>query len=266
MHLSDLPPLVAIPFGNSAGGSFIRPIPVASQIGVTPGAASFTDGFPPTTFTPLTGGGAYVNGEDVNGILNYVTGWTRWLAAGAAIPYNSAFATAIGGYPRLAQVPSTTQPGIVWFNTIDGNLTDPDGGSPAGWVVLGALPASQAEVNAGTVTDKFVSPKTLHDLAGAVGDGQTIVLPGGFLLKHVAPSLNTGANVTTTPFTYATPFPSGVLGYVGTADNGANPSRRCVIITLLSMNAAGGIIQADSGQSDQPITNLVHGNVWALGN
>ena len=32
-------------------------IPVPSQIGITPGAASFTDGFPPLTATPIGSGG-----------------------------------------------------------------------------------------------------------------------------------------------------------------------------------------------------------------
>ena len=54
MQLTDKPSKIALPFAN-AGGK--RTIPVASQIGVVAGAASFTDGFPPLTFNPISAGG-----------------------------------------------------------------------------------------------------------------------------------------------------------------------------------------------------------------
>ena len=166
MNLSDLPTRVAIPFAASAGGGYIRPIPVNSQIGITAGAASFTDGFTPDTFTPLSGGGAYVNGEDMNGILNYVTRWSSWQAAGGAAVYNSAFATAIDGYPRGAVLSSSATDGLLWQSDVDGNLTDPDGGSAAGWVPVGPVAATLAQVVAGTSTSTFVSPATLSELFG----------------------------------------------------------------------------------------------------
>ena len=44
--------LISEGFGTSDSGK-TYPIPVPSQIAITPGAASFTDGFPPLTRTPL---------------------------------------------------------------------------------------------------------------------------------------------------------------------------------------------------------------------
>ena len=44
-------------------------IPNASQIAITPGAASYNDGFPPLTRTPVAAGGVPPFGEDMNGIL-----------------------------------------------------------------------------------------------------------------------------------------------------------------------------------------------------
>lgn len=268
MHLSDMPALVEIPFGASAGGSYIRPIPVASQIGITAGAASFTDGFPPLTFTPLGGGGAYVNGEDINGILNYISSWTRWLEAGSAVPYNSAFATKISGYPNLATVPSTAVPGLMWMNTVDGNLTDPDGGSPVGWVAVGAPAADLAEAKAGVVTDKYISPAVLKALGLSGPDSETIVLPGGFLLKFKSVLLNTGSNVTTTSFTWATPFPTALLGGpYGTPDNAANSTWTAVVLIIEGGSVSGGTILADTaGRVGVNITNTVHAHVWAIGN
>ena len=57
MLASAIPIKFPIPFGNSAGGGYIRPIPQASQIGIANGAASLTDGFPPLNFLPLGSGG-----------------------------------------------------------------------------------------------------------------------------------------------------------------------------------------------------------------
>ena len=95
-----IPPLISIPFGNGAGGGYItEPIPVASQIGITPGAASFTDGFPPLTMTELSAGGIPPFGQDVNGILYMLSAHAAWISAGAPYKYSSAQATAIGGYP-----------------------------------------------------------------------------------------------------------------------------------------------------------------------
>ena len=186
MHLTDIPASIAIPFGNSAASGYLRPIPVPSQIGITPGAASFTDGFPPSTFTPLSGGGVYVSGADVNGVLNHVTQWTRWVAAGGSTPFNAAFATSIGGYPNLAIVPSISTPGRAWLNSVDGNMTDPDGASPVGWVSIGPVAATLSQALAGTDNTTFITPNVLNALGNSVGDTQSFYLPGGWGRKSAS--------------------------------------------------------------------------------
>ena len=168
MNLSDMPTRVPIPFGNSAGAGYIRSVPVPSQIGVLAGAASFTDGFTPDTFTPLSGGGAYVNGEDMNGVLNHVTKWTRWQTAGGPAVYNSTFATAVGGYPKGATLVSSALGGRVWMNTVDGNLTDPDGSSAVGWVPVGPVASTLAQAEAGTDDTTFITPLVLAEYQATV--------------------------------------------------------------------------------------------------
>ena len=98
MQQSDLPARFPIPFGNSAGASYIRPIPTdpATPTG-SDAPASLTEGFPPETFLPESSGGIPPNGKDFNGILNQITAGLRWLAAGGAAIFNSDFSTAIGG-------------------------------------------------------------------------------------------------------------------------------------------------------------------------
>ena len=135
MNQADEPPFFTIPFANGAGASYIRTIPTASQTPTSTDApASLTDGFPPETFA--SAGAIPPSGKDFNGILNWITSFVRRKQAGASPVYDSTFSTAIGGYPKGAQLLSPSKTGVVWFNTTDGNTTDPDGSSASGWVKL----------------------------------------------------------------------------------------------------------------------------------
>jgi hypothetical protein len=137
MLLSSRPASFPIPFGANAGGSFIRAIPVNSQIGVQDGAASLNDGFVPDNFTPLAGGGVPPFGQDINGILKQATGWCQWLEAGSPIVYDSAFAAAVGGYPKGAVV-NCSVIAAEWISTSDNNLTNPDDPlTSSGWIRIG---------------------------------------------------------------------------------------------------------------------------------
>ena len=133
---SSVPPKFNIPWGNSAVVPYIRSIPQGSQIGITNCAASLTDGFPPLSFTPPGAGGCPPFGADFNGILQQVTQWSRWYAAGGPLFYDSAFATSTAnGYPSGSIIQSTIVPGDFWLSTADNNTTNPDAGG-AGWVPL----------------------------------------------------------------------------------------------------------------------------------
>lgn len=136
MQLSDIPVKFPIPFANAAVGADIRPIPVPSQILIQAGAASLTDGFPPACFVPPGAGGTPPWGADFNGLFYQSTAWSRWQNAGGTVLYDAAFSTAVGGYPKGAVLASTVS-GLFWYNSADNNVTDPDGGSPAGWLPMG---------------------------------------------------------------------------------------------------------------------------------
>jgi hypothetical protein len=133
MNHTDIPTRFPVRFANAAGPSFVRTIPVDSQIGIQDGAASLTDGFPPDTFSPIASGGVPPFGQDFNGILRQLSEWARFQASGAPVTYDSDFATAIGGYPLGSRLASTSNPGVIWVSTADANTTDPDGGSAANW-------------------------------------------------------------------------------------------------------------------------------------
>lgn len=130
MQLSDIPNKSPLTFAQSATGSYIRTVP---QTSADPDAASFTLGFPPNTFTDEGAGGVPPDGRDFNGILNFLSAWSRWLTAGGPIIYDSTFQTAVGGYPLGAVVWSATTAGVQWRSTTNNNVTNPDTGG-AGWV------------------------------------------------------------------------------------------------------------------------------------
>lgn len=137
--------IITQPFGAAAvDPEYITlPIPVPSQISVEAGAASFEDGFPPSTMTDLEAGGAYPLGEDFNGIFYMLSAYCAMLQAGQRVNWNVDAATAFTGYAVGAKVDSITTPGRVWTNNLAGNATDPDVDS-TNWVSSTPLPLAVA--------------------------------------------------------------------------------------------------------------------------
>ncbi len=129
MLSSSAPTKTTVPFGNSGSKNII---PVASQIGIVDGAASYTDGFPPLTYTDPTAGGIAPAAQDFNGILFAITQQLQWNEAGGLPKFDSTFATAVGGYPAGSVLQSADSFGF-WISTADNNTANPDTGG-AGWV------------------------------------------------------------------------------------------------------------------------------------
>lgn len=115
---------------DAAGGLVTTPMPDAPT---GTNAASVQGGFPAITMTPVLSGGEPPLGQDANGLFLLVSGHNFWVQAGQLYPFSSALATAMGGYALGASVAMADHTGA-WFNIVDGNTTDPDGGSAAGWV------------------------------------------------------------------------------------------------------------------------------------
>jgi hypothetical protein len=124
-----VPPVVVEAFAINGDKNTI---PVDSQIPTTPGAASYNDGFPPLTMTPITSGGIPPAGKDMNGILFDISAHVAWLQAGGFYVFAQEVADA-GGYPDTAVLRSAVNPYLWFMNTGgDGNTNDPDV-NPAGW-------------------------------------------------------------------------------------------------------------------------------------
>ena len=126
MHLSDFPTRISTPWADSG---LKRAIPDATP--TNPALACWSTGFPSLTFTPKEAGGKGPDGYDTNGVLNALSAWARWVATGGVGPWDSDFATAIGGYPKGARVVDSD--GVsYWRNTVDANTADPTS-SGSGW-------------------------------------------------------------------------------------------------------------------------------------
>jgi hypothetical protein len=169
MQQNEIPRKFPIPFASGAGSSYIRAIPTNHVTPTTSDApASLVDGFPPETFTPLESGGVPPSGADINGILNQISAWARWFAAGGAVVYDPDFQAAIGGYPKNARVHSATVSPRVWICTADNNMSNPDSGGE-GWVSDVAMSYQDfTSAGSGTVT---VPTWSSHAEVSVVGGG-----------------------------------------------------------------------------------------------
>ena len=172
MKRTEIPSRVGVPFADKGTKNTI---PVDSQIGVVDGAASFTDGFPPLTMTPVVAGGIPPAGGDFNGILNAITQSVRWACAGGQYQFDSAFSTVIGGYPKGALI-QNADGSVLWLNTIDDNTSNPDTGT--GWIPAmryGITAVSLAAANI-TLTPAQAAKETIV-LSGALTANVQVIMP-----------------------------------------------------------------------------------------
>jgi hypothetical protein len=174
MLVASIPYKFSVPWGASATSSYINTIP---ETGVSP-AASQALGFPPATSVPAGAGGTPPAIGDFNGALNYATLWTQWLQAGAPVGYDSAFSTAIGGYPNGAILASATF-GRRWISTVDNNTSNPNTGG-ANWMDL--FWNGAASLNAGTDTGTVNA--IVLTIPGITSYAQLVGVPISFIVAH----------------------------------------------------------------------------------
>lgn len=176
MQASNQPDKISLPFANSGGK---QPIPVASQIGLEDGRASYTDGFPPLTRTPLAAGGKPPFGTDMNGILFDITAIQQWQSAGGLFTYDATLSAAIGGYPKGALLSKADASGY-WKSTVDNNTGNPDTGG-AGWVdpfsavgTVGSAVNATMRVTTASATGAFTADQlTLSSSLGGISYART---------------------------------------------------------------------------------------------
>lgn len=209
MLQSSAPVPLQLPFAANAGAGYTRAIPVASQIAITPGAASFNDGFPPINFLdPVLGGGVPFSGQDVNGVLNAITNALQWEQLNGSAAYNAAVSTAISGYPNGTILKKTGAPGY-WMSTVDNNATNPNTGG-AGWQgfnpIDGITTIALTNANVTLTAAQYGNPMIV--LSGTLSGNVTLFFPAA-IGRWIISNTCTGA-FTVTAITTA----GGSTGYV----------------------------------------------------
>ena len=236
MQFSNAPGKIPLPFAASGGKNTI---PQQSQILITPGAASLTDGFPPLTRTLISAGGVPPSGLDMNGILYETTAISTWANAGAGYKFDSTFAgnSAVGGYPATARVARSDGLGY-WINTVDNNTTDPEssGAAAAGWfpdTTTGA--ASITMTNANVTLTALQYGRPIIVITGTLTASLNLIFPA-IVGKWVVMNNTTGAYTITAKTASGTGVAvSGTSGIVGDGTN-----------IYITSGAAGALLAANN--------------------
>jgi hypothetical protein len=266
VQFSQIPTKIPVPWGNSAGGGFIRVVPIPSQIGITAGAASWTDGFVPVNFSPVGAGGTPPFGEDMNGALNPISAWIRWFNAGAPLQYDSSFSSSIGGYPKGAILSNASTVGLFWISTVDNNTTDPDTGG-ANWT--GFTMASATSVAAGTYLRTKVTFDQYGRATAATSGAQptyqrftsgsgTYTAPTGVVRSHVrmcgggggANSSGNGGNTTFGNWGAEGGGQGTSAGSAGAGGSGGGNGTGTLFVRASGANGQSGVTFSNSGNGN----------------
>jgi hypothetical protein len=194
------PDLILTPFGENATPGTIDPIPETRGPGDDPQQATWDEGFPLVTMTPLAAGGIPPKGQDFNGVLNAISEHTVFTGRGGQYKWSSAYVTASGGYDIGDVIQADN--GLDSYVSLVNDNTDNFNTTPASIGVSWALYAgrktqtqatetvsgiaeiaTQAEVTTGADDARIVTPAKLRGAqatqaeAEAVSDNAKIMTP-----------------------------------------------------------------------------------------
>lgn len=139
------PTLISVPFANGGNKNTIQ---TTRQAGQDAQDATWTDGFPSVTMTPISAGGLPPKGLDFNGIFYALSDNVVHRLKGLSVQFSATYATAIGGYPVGSKLELNDGSAIV-ISTVANNMTDPNS-SMTGWAYYSG---SASIVNNLTSTD-----------------------------------------------------------------------------------------------------------------
>lgn len=223
-------------------------IPANSQVGITAGAASWMDGFPPLTMTPIAAGGIPPSGLDMNGVLYEVSLQSLWAASGAGVKFDSTWAqnSSIGGYPKGALVLRRDGAGY-WISTKDNNTTDPEAASTSDWAPAEQFGVSSVTVGGSNVT---LNPnqygKKIIRVSGAKTANVSIILPSNVSGEWCIINNSTG-NFTLTARTAVSGGAAATLKSPG-ATIVTSDGTHCYAVSTTD-SQAGTVVQANPGGS-----------------
>jgi identified by metaGeneAnnotator len=126
-------------------------IPAERNGGLAQEAATYADGFPSITMTPISTGGKPPSGKDMNGVLYEISAHTVWQNQGGRYRFDQAFCNTIGGYPKGAVLINDTLD-TEYISLVDANTHNPNSGNNAGkWAIHAGKGLKASTTQAGIV-------------------------------------------------------------------------------------------------------------------
>ena len=126
-------------------------IPAERNGGLAQEAATYAEGFPSITMTPISVGGKPPSGKDMNGVLYEISAHAVWQNQGGRYRFDQAFCDTIGGYPKGAVLINDTLD-TEYISLVDANTHNPNSGNNTGkWAIHAGKGLKASTAQAGIV-------------------------------------------------------------------------------------------------------------------
>ncbi|HFC8527516.1 TPA: phage tail protein [Neisseria lactamica] len=140
-------------------------IPAERGGGLAQEAATYAEGFPSITMTPISVGGKPPSGKDMNGVLYEISAHTVWQNQGGRYRFDQAFCDAIGGYPKGAVLINDTLD-TEYISLADANTHNPNNGGNTGkWAIHAGKGLKAGTTQAGIVQLSSATGSESEDMA-----------------------------------------------------------------------------------------------------
>ena len=140
-------------------------IPAERNGGLAQEAATYAEGFPSITMTPISVGGKPPSGKDMNGVLHEISAHTVWQNQGGRYRFDQTFCDAIGGYPKGAVLINDTLD-TEYISLVDANTHNPNSGNNTGkWEIHAGKGLKASTIRAGIVQLSSATNSDREDVA-----------------------------------------------------------------------------------------------------
>lgn len=140
-------------------------IPAERGGGLAQEAATYAEGFPSITMTPISVGGKPPSGKDMNGVLHEISAHTVWQNQGGRYRFDQAFCEAVGGYPKGAVLINDTLD-TEYISLADANTHNPNNGGNTGkWAIHAGKGLKADTTQAGIVQLSSATGSESEDMA-----------------------------------------------------------------------------------------------------
>lgn len=140
-------------------------IPATRDSGLAQEAATYAEGFPSITMTPISVGGKPPSGKDMNGVLHEITANIAWQNRGGRYRFDQAFCDAIGGYPKGAVLMGDTLD-TEYISLADANTHNPNnGGNDGKWAAFAGKGLKASTTQSGIVQLSSATNSDSEELA-----------------------------------------------------------------------------------------------------